>query len=191
LWTICGRGSQRRGHRPRRRDPFGSERGAVCIRVRACGRHRLQRPPLQRGRGDVVRTCSVAAAIFVGGRVASREGGRACSRAFSRPPLSLAAAAAPCARARCSWRPSFSVPAAGTRPFLDEGAAGGGLPHLFGGRSLHKRPPFARCPRGVGLCEVRPLRQHGSSRAASDLKNGAPARSAAVLPYVPTHAGRR
>jgi len=35
------------------------------------------------------------------------------------------------------------------------------------------------------------VRQHGPSRAASDLKNGAPARSAAVLPYVPTHAGRR
>ena len=138
-----------------------------------------------------MRACFVAAAIFVSGRVASREGGRACSRDFSPPPLSLAAEAAPCARARCSWRPSFSVPAAETRPFLDEGAAGGRVPHLFGGRSVHKRPPFARCPQGVGLCEDRPLRQHGSFRAASDLINGASARSAAVLPYVPTHAGRR
>jgi len=184
-------GSQRRGQPPRGRDPFGAERGTVCILVRACGRHRRQRRPLQRGRGDVVRACIVAAAIFVGGRVPSRQGGRACPRAFSRPLLSLAAAAAPGARARCSWRPSFSVPAASTRPFLDEGAAGGGVPHLFGGRSVHKRPPFARCPRGVGLCEDRPLRQHGSSRATSDLKNGAPAWSAAVLPYVSTHAGRR
>jgi len=41
------------------------------------------------------------------------------------------------------------------------------------------------------MCKVRPLRQHGSSRAASDLKNGAPGRTAAVLPYVPTHAWRR
>jgi len=138
-----------------------------------------------------VRACFVAAAIFVGGRVASQEGGRACPRAFWGPPLSLTAAAAPCVRARCSWRPSFSVPAASTRPFLDEVAAGGGVPHFFGGRSVHKRPPFARCPRGVELCEGRPSRQHGSYRAASDLKNGAPARSAAVLPYVPTHAGRR
>jgi len=138
-----------------------------------------------------VRGCFVAAAIFVGGRVAVREGGRACPRAFSRPPLSLVAAAAPCARARCSWRPFFSVPAAGTRPLLDEGAARGGVRHLFGGRSVHKRPPFARRPRGVGLCEDRPLRQHGSSRAASGPKKGAPARSAAVLPNVPTHAGRR
>ena len=103
LWA----GLQHRGHRPRRRDPVGAERGAVCIRVRACGRHLRQRPPLQRGRGGVVRACFVAAAVFVGGRVASREGGRACSRAFSRPPLSLAAAAAPCARACCSWRPSL------------------------------------------------------------------------------------
>jgi len=113
LWAR----SQRRGHRPRRRDLFGADRGAVCIRVRVCGRHRCQRPPLRRGRGDVVHACFVAAAIFVGGRNASRERGRACSRAFSRPPLSLAPAAAPCARASCSWRPSFSVPAAGTRPF--------------------------------------------------------------------------
>jgi len=85
----------------------------MCIRVRACGHHRRQRSPLQRKRGDVVRACFVAAAVVVGGRVASREGGRACPRAFSRPPLSLAAAAAPCARASCSWRPSLSVPAAG------------------------------------------------------------------------------
>ena len=184
-------GSQRRGQPPRGCDPFGAEKGAVCIRVRACGRHRRQQPPLQRGRGDVERSCFIAAVIFVRGRAASREGGRSCPRAFSRPPLLLAAAAAPYARERCSWRPSSSVPAAGTRPFLDTGAAGGGVPHLFGGRSVHKRPPFARCPRGVGLCEDRPLRQHGFSCAASDLKNAAPARSAAVLPYVPTHAGRR
>jgi len=186
LWA----GSQRRGQPPRRRDPFSAEKGALCIRVRACSRHRLQWPPLQRGREDVVRACFVAAAIFVGGRVASREGGRACPCTFSRPPLSLAATAAPCAGARCSWRPSFSVPAAGTRPFLYEGAAGGGVPHLFGGRCVHKRPSFARCLRGVRLCEDRPLRKHSSSRAASDLKIGAPARSAAVLPCVPTHAGR-
>ena len=138
-----------------------------------------------------MRACFLAAAIFDGGRVASLEEGRASRRAFSRPPLSLAAAAALCVRARCSWRPSFFVPAAGTRPFLDEGTAGGLVPHLFGGRSVHKRPPFARCPRGVVLCKDRPLRQHGSSCAASNIQNGAPARSAAVLPYVPTHAGRR
>jgi len=138
-----------------------------------------------------VRACFLAAAIFVGGRVASWEVGRACLRDFSWSPLSLAAAAAPCARARCSWRPSFSVPAAGARPFLDEDAARGGVPHLFGGRFVHKLPPFAPWPRRVGQCEDRPLRQHGSSRAASDLKNGAAERSAAVLPYVPTQAGRR
>jgi len=115
----------------------------VCIRVCARGRHRRQRSPLQRGRGDFVRECFLAASIFVGGCVASWEVGRACLRDFSWSPLSLAAAAAPCARARCSWRPSFSAPAAGARPFLDEDAARGGVPHLFGGRFVHKRPPFA------------------------------------------------
>jgi len=156
LWAEL----QRRGHWPRRRDPLCTERGAVRIRVRACGRHRRQRPPLQRGRGDVVRACFVAAAIFVGGRVASREGGRACSRAVARPLLSLAAAVAPFARARCAWRPSLLCAAAGARPLLDEGAAGGGLPHLFGGRFVRKRPPFARCPRG-------PLREVGDLRRGS------------------------
>jgi len=109
LWA----GWQRRGQPHRGRDAFGAERGSLCIRVRACGRHRRQRPPLQRGRGDVVRACFVAAAVVIGGRVASREGGHACPRAFPRPPLSLAATAAPCARTRCSWRPSFSVLSAG------------------------------------------------------------------------------
>ena len=98
LWA----GSQRRGHRPRRRDPFGAEKRAVCNRVRTCRRKRCQRPPLQRGRGDVVRACFVAVALFIGGRVVSRERRHVSSCAFLLPQLSLTAAAAPCARARCS-----------------------------------------------------------------------------------------
>ena len=41
------------------------------------------------------------------------------------------------------------------------------------------------------MCKVRRLRQHGSSGAASDLKNKAPGRTAALLPYVSTHAWHR
>jgi len=136
-------------------------------RVLCSGRRCRWRPRCITGGRTCVSARSFAAAVVVGGRV-----GSVCACAL------LLAAVFLCAR---RW----------SRPFLDEGAAEGGLPHLFGGRSEQKRPPFAPCPRGVGLCEDRPLRQHGSSRAASDLKNGAPARSAAVLPYVPTHAGRR
>jgi len=152
-----------------------------------------------------VRACFVAAFVFVGGRVASREGGRAYSRAFSRPPLSLAAAVAPCARARCYLRPSFlcacrwytTVLGRGCggrraasplwRPLCAQAAAFRSLPtRTFAGSGR-----FAAGGEGVEPRRGRPLRQHGSSRAASDLKNGAPARTAAGLAYVLTHAGRR
>ena len=59
LWA----GWQHPGKPPRGRDPLGAERGARCIRLRACGRNRRQRRPLQRGGGDVVRACFVAAAV--------------------------------------------------------------------------------------------------------------------------------
>jgi len=152
-----------------------------------------------------VRACFVAAAIFVGGRVASRKGGRACFRAFSRPPCSLAADVAPFARARLSWRPSLLCACRWHMTVLGRGCGGrraasplwrplcaqAAAFRLLPTRTVERSGRFAAGGEGVGLCKDRPLRQHGSSRAASARPNGAPARTAAVLPFVPTHAGRR
>jgi len=126
--------------------------------------------------------CVPAAAIVASGRRCSAGEETSCARALYRPPSSLAAALhhsredvrvpALFRGRRCLWRPRwhrsrvraalggrlFSVPAAGTRPFLEEAAAGGGQPHLFGGRFVRKQPPFPGCPRGP-LREVGDLRQ--------------------------------
>ena len=122
-----------------------------------------------------------AAAVVFGGR-----GGTVCACA-----LLLAAVSSLCHRwyttvlgRGCGGRRAASPL---WRPLCAQAAAFCSLPT----RTVERSGPFAAGGEGVGLRKDRPLRQHGSSRAASDLKNGAPARTAAVLPYVPTHAGRR
>jgi len=124
--------------------------------------------------------CCAAAVVF-GGR-----GGTVCACA-----LRLAAVSSLCRRwcttvigRGCGGRRAASPL---WRPLCAQAAAFRSLPT----RTVERSGRFAAGVEGVGLRKDRPLRKYGSSRAAFDLKNGAPARTAAVFPYVLTHAGRR